>query len=111
MGISTNYYTVYGVKLPFNDEFNEAWNEVYNDSDTPCVISDGYSGEYIVLGKILYDSGDLRWGETEDSFVEIDIDSLPDIEIDYKREFVAKFPEFASLLEQPFKLMTFVHYS
>lgn len=111
MGISTNYYTVHGLRLEWNDEFNEAYDEVYDVADTPFVLIDGMSGEYIILGKILYDSGDLRWGETEDSFVDIDLDTLPALESKYKQEFIAKFPEFASLVEQPFKLMTFVHYS
>ena len=47
----------------------------------------------------------------EDAFVEIDLYKLPAIETAYKKAFVAKFPEFASLVEAPFKLMTFVHYS
>ena len=111
MGISTNYYTVHGIKLEWNDEFNEAYDEVYDDADTPFVLIDGMSGEYIILGKILYDSGDLRYGETEDSFVEINLDILPDIEMDYKQEFIAKFPQFKNLVTEDFKLMTFVHYS
>lgn len=111
MGISTNYYTVHGVKLEWNDEFHEAYDEVYNDEDTPIVNFESICGEYIILGKILYDSGDLRWGDLKDAFVEIDLDSLSDIEADYKKEFIAKFPKFASLVEKPFKLMTFVHYS
>jgi hypothetical protein len=111
MGISTHYYTVHGVKLEWNDEFNEAYDEVYDDEDTPIVILDSMSGEYMVFGKILYDSGDLRWSNFKDAFVEIDLNSLTDIEIDYKKEFIGKFPQFASLVEQPFKLMTFVHYS
>jgi hypothetical protein len=102
---------MYGVKIADNAEFNEAYDEVYDDTDTPTVILDCYSGEYIILGKILYDSGDLRWEESGDSFVEIDLDSLPDIEKDYKTSFIDKFPQFASLLDAPFKLMTFVHYS
>ena len=111
MGVSTNYYTVYGVKIIDNADFNEAYDDVYDDKDTPTVISDNYSGEYVILGKILYDSGDLRWGESGDEFVEIDLASLPDIEKAYKTAFIAKFPQFASFLDAPFKIMSFAHYS
>ena len=111
MGISTHYYTVHGVNLPWNDEFTEAYDEVYDDDDTPFVLLESMCGEYIILGTTLYDSGDLRWGDMKDTFVEIDLDTLPALESKYKQEFTAKFPEFASLVEQPFKLMTFVHYS
>jgi len=111
MGISTNYYTVYGIKGEFNDEFFEAYDNVYNDDDTPTVLIDSMSGEYAVLGTILFDSGDQRYGEVEDVFVEIDMDNLPAIELSYKNLFITKFPQFASLMDTPFKLMTFVHYS
>jgi hypothetical protein len=111
MGISTHYYTMYGVKLDWNDDFHEAYDEVYDDDDTPTILMDSISGGYIMLGYTLYDSGDLRWDELEDAFVEIDLGSLSDLEIKYKREFLAKFPQFASLVEHQFKLMTFVHYS
>ena len=111
MGVSTNYYTIYGVKLDWNDEFHTAWDDVYGDKDTPFVLSDGYRCEYIILGKILFDSGDQRGLEIKDSFVEINMDSLPDIEANYRAEFVAKFPQFAYLVDKPFKIMTLVHYS
>lgn len=111
MGISTHYYTVYGVKHEWNDAFIEAHEEVYDDEDTPIIITDSMSGEYMIFGKVLYDSGDQRWGEIEDVFVEIDVDGLKDVETKYKEEFSAKFPDFANLVDRQFKLMTFVHYS
>jgi hypothetical protein len=110
MGISTNYYTVHGIKLPWNNEFAEAHNEVYDD-DTPFVLFESYECEYIILGTPLFDSGDLRWMEIEDNFTEIDLSVLSSLESKYKQEFITKFPEFVLLVEQPFKLMTFVHYS
>ena len=115
MGIDTHYYTVYGIKHEWDDvpsEWREeAYEDAYGDDDTPNVIIDSMSGEYIIFGEILYDSGNLRWGEMEDVFVEIDLYKLPAIETAYKKAFVAKFPQFASLVEAPFKLMTFAHYS
>lgn len=49
--------------------------------------------------------------EDGDDFTEIDLSTLADREEKYKQEFVAKFPTFAHLMDRPFKLMTFVHYS
>lgn len=107
MGISVNYYTIYGVKLAWNKEFNETLEELgYGHNETPFVLKDVMSGKYIILGKVLHE-----WDEYGDCFSEIDIDSLSDYEEQYRQEFVAKFPEFATLLDHPFKLMTLVHYS
>jgi hypothetical protein len=111
MGISTHYYTVYGVKVDYNEELNEAHYDVYDDSDTPDIIVYGMDCYHMILGAILYDSGNLRWNEYGDSFVEIDLSALPEVEAEYKKKFVNKFPDFASLVEGDFKLMTFVNYS
>lgn len=111
MGISTNYYTIYGTRIEWNDEFSEAYEEAYDDTDTPFVLLDSMCCEYIILGDILFDSGDLRWGEPNDVCVEIDIHKLGELELEYRKQFIAKFPRFESLMYAPFKLMTFVHYS
>lgn len=118
MGVSTTYYTVYGIKHDYDGikEFLEGpYEDAYYDDDTPTItptiIVDSMSGEYAIFGKVLYDSGDLYEGECKDSFVEIDLKTLPEIEASYKKEFITKFPEYSHLLDRPFKLMTFVHYS
>ena len=116
MGISTHYYTVYGFKTKWDDavsEFNESvYDDAYDDDDTPNVILECISGEYAIFGEILFDSGDLRWGEIEDAYVEIDLDILDEIEAKYRKDFAAKFPQHTHLInDKPFKLMTFVHYS
>lgn len=112
MGVSTNFYTVFGLKTEWNDKFHEAYDDAYSDEDTPMVIADGMGGDYIVLGTVLYDSGDMRWGfEKGDSFKEIEIETLSIKEQEYKAKFIAKFPQFRGLMDAPFKLMTFAHYS
>ena len=112
MGVSTNFYTIFGIKHDWQDDFNEAYDEVYDDDDTPFVLSDGMSGEYMVFGKILFDSGDVRWGfEGGDGFKEIDVSKLPEIEREYRAAFINKFPNFKHLVDQPFKLMILAHYS
>ena len=113
MGISTHYYTVYGIKHEWDDQFAEVLDEVYGDSDLPNVILDGMGGEYMILGEILFDSGDLRYGEFEDQFKEIDLKSLAKIEKKYIENFKKKFPKWHKLVARKykFKLMTFAHYS
>jgi hypothetical protein len=111
MGIDTHYYTMHGVKTEWNDDFAQAYDEVYDDNDTPFVLLESICGEYMIFGNVLYDSGNLRWGDMEDTFVEIDIQKLGELELKYRKEFIAKFPEFEKFMYEPFKLMTFVHYS
>lgn len=108
MGISTNYYTIYGIKCDYDKSFAESYNEVYDDNDTPFVLIDGMGGDYMIFGVVLFDSGNLRYGDIKDYFVEIEIDSYKEME--YKRQFNAKFPTFSHLMDAPFKLMTLVHY-
>ena len=112
MGVSIRYYTIYGVKLEYNKKLSSSlYEEAMDDDDCPFILSDGMNGKYTILGKVLYNSGDLRWGDDGDDYVEVDLDSLSDYETQYRQEFIAKFPNFATLLDHPFKLMTLVHYS
>lgn len=111
MGISTHFYTVWGIRLALDDDAASFIdNDIYS-ADSPWVLVDGMGGKYVILGKCLFDSGDQRYGECEDSFVEIDMSSLPTLEQEYKDAFVKKYPDYAELVYKPFKLMTLVHYS
>ncbi len=113
MGISTNVYTYYGIKVERYDEaFSKAYDEKYDDPQCPNVLFDGIDAEYMILGKCLFDSGDFRWDmEDGDDLQEIDLAQLPKYEIEYKEKFRKFFPEFAHLVDKPFKIMTFTHYS
>ena len=112
MGVSLNFYTVFGAKLDWNDDFNDAYDEVYDDKDTPFVLMDAMEGEYMIFGEVLFDSGDARYGfEDGDSFKEIELSKLADMEKEYKEKFIQKFPQFRDMVDKPFKLMTLAHYS
>ena len=112
MGVSTNFYTIFGVKIGWNDDFHEAYNEVYNDEDTPFVLFECYGCEYMIFGEVLFDSGNARRGfEDGDSFKEIEWSSLAEMEAAYRVVFEKKFPAFYHLVNQPFKLMSLAHYS
>lgn len=121
MGINTHYYTVYGVHIDhYDDELSNVLYEeddrysLFQDGTLPedfGLIMDGMGGDYMVFGKILFDSGDLRWNDFKDSFVEIPTHALGDFKRDYTRMFSQYFPEFDHYLDQEWKIMTFVHYS
>lgn len=111
MGISTNFYTVYGVKIAWHDAFSEAYCDIYDNCDL-SVILDGMGGEYMVLGHVLFDSGDLRWGfENGDDFVKTNPQDLTKLEETYREKFAEIFPQFQHLLEQPFSILSFRHTS
>ena len=111
MGVSTNFYTYYGIQIPWNNKFYEVYDEKYDDIHSDIIV-DGMGGNYMIFGVCLFDSGDYRWGfEDGDTFKEIDLKNLPSLEAEYKVLFKAEFPEFYHIIDQPFKLMSFVHFS
>lgn len=115
MGINTHYYTVYGVKIDdYPTDFAEAYDEVYDDvkyNEDMAIIADGMGGDYMVFGKILFDSGDLRWGDLEDVHSDIDLNKLSEYKEKCVEQFMNYFPSFGHYMDHEWKLMTFVHYS
>jgi hypothetical protein len=113
MGVDTNFYTIYGVKIDWNDDFNEAYDAVYDDPDTPWVLMDGMSGKYMIFGQLLFDSGNMRWGfEDGQQYTEISLDNLEGIATYYCRNFAQKFPKFQNLIKtEDFRVMSLVHFS
>lgn len=113
MSMSLNFYTMYGVI--HNDasddflDFLDEHDEVYDDDDTPNILFDGMSGDYLILGEVLFDSGDVYDGGDADLTV-IDVDKLPEIEAEYRKKFIAKFPEYKHLINKRFQLITLSHY-
>lgn len=113
MGINTHFYTVYGVYL---DEFDESLNERYKDlydeigkAGDIDIIIDGMGGDYMIFGKILFNSGDQRWGDVYDAFKIIDLDSLDDHKRIVTEAFIKYFPDHVDIINQEWKLMTLMH--
>ena len=108
MGVSTNIYTYYGIKIPYVFEQNAAYEEVYKECDLEILFGE----EYIVIGHRLYDSGDFRYGlEGGDNWKEIDLSQLPAYKIESLESFRKWFPGFEYLIkDKPFKLITFTHW-
>jgi hypothetical protein len=125
MGINMHVYTVYGVRLPWDDAFYEAYEEIEEalmdefgyGKPQPAdrqieAIMDGMMGEYMVLGLKLYDSGDFRYCDDMNNYQEIEEVGLFGKWFDYKEQFARLYPDHVHLLEgvQP-KLINFIHYS
>jgi hypothetical protein len=118
MGINTHYYTVYGIKISsYDDDLSDAMYgegdlyETVEKNENLDIIMDGMGGDYMVIGKILFDSGDLRWSEIKDTFVEIDMSNLTDIRLSAMQEMQKLFPDFSHYLDGDWKIMTFMHLS
>lgn len=118
MGISTNFYTIYGLYLEEDHkDFNslyEYYDENYDEiSKNINFIFDGMSGKYIVIGEVLFDSGDARYGfEDGDALALISVGGLSLVEESYKQNFRKYFPEkFHYILDSEFKIITFSHYA
>ncbi len=114
MGINSHYYTVYGVYMDWDNDFNEEYDEVYKAVDQAGVdvVQDGMAGEYIVVGKILFNSGDMRWSEIKDTFVRIDMDGLEDMKVQVMMELLELMPKNSyKLATANWQIMTFLHLS
>ena len=73
---------------------------------------DGMSGEYMVFGVQLYDSGDSRWGEMINSNeVEINDAVLKQMQTEYMEKFKTLYPDqYEWLAAKPWRLVNLVHY-
>jgi hypothetical protein len=115
MGINTYFYTIYGVKTEWHDEFHNDYFEYYDHGNVelPWVLVDGMGGKYLIFGTPLFTSGNLRWGfEEGDFYKEFDLQSLNELEVKYREEFGKKFPNYTHLLgSDTFKLISIIHYS
>ncbi len=111
MGVSTTMYTVFGVKIQFDSDFiDQAEADGVYHTLEKYIIADGMGGEYIVVGKVLFDSGDMRWDAPE-GFEEIDVTALEDGRAEVVAAFNEHLPDRRGILDQPWKLFSFVHYS
>jgi hypothetical protein len=118
MGISTNFYTVYGVRIEYDNELSdilydgdELINQI-NDSPDIDIIADFMAAEYFVVGKLLFKGGDMRWGDIDDTWTETEYNALPEIKEKALSEFKRILPKFAHFVEeQEWKIITFMHLS
>jgi hypothetical protein len=116
MGINIHVYTVYGFEIPWNDAFNEAYEEYLVKNmytENKLALIDYMSGEYMILGPILYDSGDFRYMVEMNDYQEIDVDRLHQLKNSYYLKFEKAFPELIHLLGEGagWKLINVIHYT
>ena len=141
MGINMHVYTVYGVKLPWDDAFHEAYEEIEEalveefgygkphpaDRQIKAIIDymmgeymvfahhiiyNYMMGEYMVFGPLLYDSGDFRYCDDMNNYQEIEEVGLFGKWLDYKEKFARLYPDHVHLLEGVEpKLINLIYYS
>lgn len=105
------FYTILGVSGLF-PEFDSRYEELAEEKspvrerkDIPFMFFDDSRG--FVFGVVLFNSGSSRWGwEGGDRYREIPLESLSELEASYKEFFCRVFPDFAYLMEKPFKVFT-----
>jgi hypothetical protein len=114
MGVNLNFYVYFGVRVPYDFEFAYAYDEIASElEDTSHVLFDGMSGEYVIIGQRLWDSGDARYAyEGSDGYKEIAIDenfckSSKDYLINF---FKFHLPKYASYLQKEWTLVFVPHY-
>jgi hypothetical protein len=102
---------VYGIKAPWSEQFVDDYDDVYEKCPVNLVM-DGYGADYIIFGKHLFASPNFRWdADGGDSMTFTEVSDFPKIEQEYRAEFAKWFPQHTALLDAPFKLITFTHYS
>lgn len=100
--------------IPYNEG---ELHSKFEGKDVECaIITDGMDCDYIIIGKILFDGGDLRWGDTLDDFVEIatseeNLKSIKDAALAYLEANIEHDTLVAEMKNGEWKMMVFVHYS
>ena len=115
MSVNVHVYGVWGIKQDFSHDLNEAYHELhefYQDAQVPFALFDGMSGEYMVLGHKLFNSGNahdgFRYGDPE---VTQSAESLAQLEAAYKQKFCDMLPDFVDLMNEPFQIIMITHWS
>jgi hypothetical protein len=117
MGINIHVYSYWGVRTEYNNDVSDRWNDLDEQDISPVndveILMDGMSGEYMVFGVQLYDSGDSRWGEMVNSNeVEINDAVLEQMQSEYMNKFKQLYPDqYEWLAAKPWRLVNLVHYS
>ena len=111
MGINLNVITMYGVRIPWNDDLRDDLEDDYEDDyKIECVV-DGMTGDWIYLGNILYDSGDFRYFENMNDFQESEVWDLGNKRVEWMNKFRKLYPQHEHLvLSERWKLLNFIYY-
>ena len=104
MSVDITFYTLWGVKLPINDELIDEFHEgdfSLENRIEPIYQYDGPS--FMMLGEVLA-SGD-KYGQLLE---EVDIADLARQEAVFRERFAEQYPAFVHLIEsEPFRLHCF----
>lgn len=109
--MNLNFYAYYGIKLPYIAEISEA--SYAEDEWTRYCLFDGMSGEYIIVGERLWDSGDARYAYSgSDEYREY---VLTDQKFETKKQqildcFRKDAPHLLQYVDTQWKLLFIPHY-
>lgn len=112
MGTDTRFYLMYGISLDWDAAFNDAFEEYQGnggDMDDFGAL-DYMCGKNMKIGVVLGKSANARW-DPPDIDVNLDIDTLPLLKVEYILRFHKHFPEYVHLLDKPWNIMAFTYYS
>ncbi len=109
MGVDTRFITLYGIKRTY-EECESLLEEDDGESSTLDFIVDGYDTQYVYLGHIFLKTASMRWDAPEGE-ISIDIDKLKEYKKKYTAEFRDSYPDYIHLLDGPWYIHSFVHYS
>ncbi len=112
MGVDTRFYAVYGVCMTeWDDAFYDEYDEKYDLTEGKCpIVFDGMSGEYFVMGHQFMETESMRY-EMPYGFTSIDPMDLEEYKQEYISNFHDVFPNWTHLLDGPWEIHVFVHYS
>ena len=105
MGVDATAYTIYGIKIKFDDDLAE---EV-GDNEDPHVLMDGMCGNYMILGPVLF-SCDVYEGE-EGDLTQHTFEQLVTKWEKWEKKFRTKYPKFVKYLDKAPRIISLVHYS
>lgn len=113
MGISTYYYTIIGISGDVEDhkEFFDYYEENSKILDQiPIMFDMDYKKFY--LGDVMFDSGNLRYMDLEDTYVEFGHYEISIKEAKLKEKFKKIVEQrFHNVIDRPFNVITFMHCS
>lgn len=114
MGIDINFYMVFGTRVSCkeNEGLIEKFEALTENGGKPIdYLLDFRKGEWLILGTILADSGNLRYGDFKDDFVSKKISELVHLENAYKMNFLKHFPEHYDAVRPHFEIMFVAQYT
>lgn len=111
MSVTIEFFTVYGVKIPYTDAVEKRIQQLHETEQTRLdIIVDTLSLGYVILGKILYRSGTNDEGFNGNIMTCFEKSYINQVEKLVNKELRTNFSDcYSGKVE--FKIISFSHYS